>query len=375
MEFLEKIKERWQTIFVVTILITGIVFSVSAFLTPQYGSKISILVIQSQPNDKVDAYSAAKSAEYLSDILAKVIYSDSFMQKILEAPSGAELNLPSGAEDKKEYWRKKIDVKRINNTGIIEVTAFDRDRTNAEKIAEAISWAYGVKGNEYHGGGDRVRIEKIDGPITSTNPAKPNILLNTLLGIIIGLIGAVSLIYFFEDFELRIFGRKKSDFGNLDLEKQNQIQADILKNGLANFRKQFQGYESFDEYVFDGQKKEEEKKLEDETLRTVEPIENKEEIALEKNEEQSVLNFSEEKELSFEDVVVKDERIVSSANKAGAPQNLPFFEGDLSSLINSKEENKINEAPIDKTAENSYNSEPTEEEVKEKLNKLLRGEM
>ncbi len=380
MEFLQKIREKWQTVLTITVLVAAIVFSISAFLTPQYGSKVSILVIQVQPNDKVDAFSAAKSAEYLSDILARVIYSESFVQNILESPFDAKIDFPLDAEKKKEYWKNKIDVKRVNNTGIIEVAVFDRDRLNAEKIAEAISWAYNIKGNEYHGGGDRVKIEKIDGPITSINPTKPNLLLNTLLGIILGLVGSVAVIFFLEDFELRIFGKRKKSEQELNNQKQEEL--NFPSSGILNFRKKHHDYASFDEYVFDARKKmmeedaalekiaKDEKRIAEEVLKEA-PVKNKE-IEIEKSK-------SFQKELSFEEALVGgDKKANTIVQNSGMPGNLPTFEGDLNSLMNGENE-KAEETEVpksfDKINENLDNREPTEEEVKERLNKLLRGEM
>jgi capsular polysaccharide biosynthesis protein len=319
MEFLQTIKDKWQTVLVITVLVSAVVFSISAFLKPQYGSEVSILVIQRQPNDKVDAFSAAKSAEYLSDILAKVAYSESFIQNVLDSPYNAEIDFPLGDENKKEYWKKMVDIDQVNNTGIIKVTVYDQDRVNAEKIAEAISWAYIIRGHQYHGGGERVEIEKIDGPITPMNPSKPNLLANTLLGVILGLIGSVMVIYFFDDFELKLFNKKKR----------------------------------FDEFE------------------TIVDIQIKEPDAF-------------DAEISFEKALVgggkKKESVNSISQSKGVPGNLPTFEGDVNSLVRGGDAEEADEESevidsLDKDAETIENKESTEAEVREKLNKLLRGEM
>jgi capsular polysaccharide biosynthesis protein len=399
MEFLKIIKEKWQTVLVITVLVAAVVFSISAFLKPQYGSEVSILVIQRQPSDDVDAFSAAKSAEYLSDILAKIAYSESFIENVLDSPYDAQMNFPIGADKKKESWKKKIDVDQVNNTGIIKITVYDQDRENAEKIAEAISWAYIIRGHQYHGGGDRVEIEKIDGPITPINPLKPNLLLNTLLGIILGLIGSVAVIYFFEDFELKIFGRKKKDRikGGDD---QDSDQGSI--GGIMKFREKHKDYASFDDYIFDKKRNSEKKdvdlgevvidekeiskkELSNESEKTEVKKENKVE---KKNKEKKIVEIKEpycfEGELSFENAIVggdkKVEPVIPVFQSKGLPGNLPTFEGDINSLVKSEDENvkegdKKDSNEIDKDVTSSYDRESTEDEVKERLNKLLRGEM
>lgn len=371
MEFLQKVKEKIQTILVITLLTGAVVFSVSAFLPPQYGSEISILVIQKQPSDKVDAFSAAKSAEYLGDILAKVAYSDAFIENVLASPYKPQIDFPQRGDKRKEYWSKMIDVDRVNNTGIVNVIVYDKSPASAENIAEAISWAYIVRGHQFHGGGDRVKIEKIDGPITPTNPVKPNLLLNTLLGIVFGIIGSIALVYFFEDFELKVFRKKSKNIIDKDFSSQKEIPT----NGIEKFRQKIGDYASFDEYVFDA-KKDSDKTSNIEESPVVEKTEERKREVVEIKEPNSF-----EGEFSFESALVdekkkeKSEIPVFQSDKT--PGNLPTFEGDMDFLVKNGavKSGSDKEESLDKVDENLDNRESTEEEVREKLNKLLRGEM
>jgi capsular polysaccharide biosynthesis protein len=196
-------KNHWQTISLVTLLLTASVFAVSAFLTPQYESDMSILVIQKQPEDKVDAFSAAKSAEYLSDIFSKVIYSDSFIDDVIQSPLNITRKFSSDKEERKKEWEKDIKVRKINNTGILEISVFDPSRKEAERIVQAIAWNLSTNNGKYHGGGQKIVVNTIDGPITSQNQARPNVLLNSLLAFLIGIIGSLGFFYFREEAEKR----------------------------------------------------------------------------------------------------------------------------------------------------------------------------
>jgi len=198
-KLIQIIKNHWQTTFLVTFLLTALVFAVSAFLTPKYESDMSILVIQKQPEDKVDAFSAAKSAEYLSDIFSKVIYSDSFINDVIGSPLNISRRFSADKEDRKKEWEKDIKVKKINNTGILEISVFDLSRKEAEKIVQAITWNLSTNNGKYHGGGEKIVVNAIDGPITSQNQARPNVLLNSLLAFLIGIIGSVGFFYFTEE--------------------------------------------------------------------------------------------------------------------------------------------------------------------------------
>lgn len=198
-KLIQIIKNYWQTTFLVTFLLTALVFAVSAFLIPQYESNMSILVIQKQSEDKVDAFSAAKSAEYLSDIFSKVIYSDSFIDDVIESPLNITRKFATDREKRKKEWEKDVKVKKINNTGILEIGVFDVSRKEAEKIVQAIASNLSTNNGKYHGGGQKIVVNAIDGPITSRNQARPNVLLNSLLAFLIGIIGCIGSFYFMEE--------------------------------------------------------------------------------------------------------------------------------------------------------------------------------
>jgi capsular polysaccharide biosynthesis protein len=195
--FEEILKRELKFLFLISFVVAAIVFAVSTIVPPKYRSDMSVLVIQKQPEDKVDAFSAAKSAEYLSDIFSKIIYTDSFIDDVLKSPVGVKNKYSTNKEDRKKEWDKEVSAKKVNNTGIIEISVFNPSKKEAEKLAEAISSNLSANNQKYHGGGEKVVITVIDGPITTQNPATPNIPLNSLVGFIVGLLGAIGYLYFF----------------------------------------------------------------------------------------------------------------------------------------------------------------------------------
>ena len=204
--FLKILGKEWKSLFLCSFLLAALTFAVSSFLTPKYETIASILVIQKQPEDKVDAFSAAKSAEYLSDIFSKIIFTDSFIDDVLKSPIGIKDQYSKDKEERKKEWDKKVKVKKVNNTGIIEITVFDPSKLESQKIAQAISLNLANNNSKYHGGGDKIVVNLVDGPTLSKNPI-PNVWLNSLLGFVIGLVGTAGYLYF-----------KKKDFieGNED---------------------------------------------------------------------------------------------------------------------------------------------------------------
>lgn len=196
--FSSVLKRKWKSITLVAILVASLVFAVSALMEPKYRSDMSVLVIQKQSEDKVDAYSAAKSAEYLSDIFSKIIYTDSFIDDVLKSPENVQNKFSNDKEERKKEWKKEVKVEKINNTGIIEISVHDPSRSEAEKIAQAISSNLSVNNQKYHGGGEKINITIVDGPITTKFPASPNVFLNALAGFFFGIIGSIGYLYFFD---------------------------------------------------------------------------------------------------------------------------------------------------------------------------------
>jgi capsular polysaccharide biosynthesis protein len=325
------------------------VFSVSAFIPPKYSSKVRMIIIQHHSSEKVDAFSAAKSAEYLSDIIAKVVYTESFLKDVLESPVKVEREFPQNSEEKMEAWSKAVDINKINNTGILEITVFDKSGQEAKRLAESVAWSLNVRGDKYHGGGESVEIKTISGPITSQNPAKPNLLLNTLLGFILGLIGSLAAVYYFDTFDLRFFRKEgnKGVFREMLRRKKDYFQQDRTNS------------------------------LEDKEYKKGKENMSQEEPAQEDD-------FSKEK---------VSKHFSTSHKKADAPTNLPTLnEDDLDSLFAGDKKNKpekkeeaekdfISTQELDEMAKSEKekgkenSQEATEDEIKERLNRLLKGDL
>jgi len=169
----------------------------------KYGSSSQVLVIQNSSNP--DPYLASKSTEYLSNILAKVVYSNSFYENVLN--SGYYINkdyFGKTVKSQMKTWSKTVSAKSINDSGIIALNVYHADRSQAELIARAIAYTLQTKHGLYHGGGDNVAIKVIDEPITSNYPVKPNLILNFGLALALGFIFSSAYIYLFPEYNIRL---------------------------------------------------------------------------------------------------------------------------------------------------------------------------
>lgn len=162
----------------------------------KYSSSLRLLVVQDASSVAGDPYTIARSNEYLSDVLSKVTYSTSFYSRAINA--GFNIDRAYFGNTNKQVaknWNKTIEVKKINNTGIISVTAYHPEQSQAERIARAVGYILITQNQNYHGLGDKVSLKLLDEPINSAWPVKPNLLLNAILSLFLGLVFGLVYIY------------------------------------------------------------------------------------------------------------------------------------------------------------------------------------
>ncbi|MEA2007278.1 MAG: hypothetical protein U9O20_03920 [Patescibacteria group bacterium] len=215
-----KIRKKWQLIVYVSLILGAITFLVSTVISPKYKSEVSILIVQ----HNVDTYSVVRSAGYLGDIFSQVLYTESFLNDVLESPFEIERNFSNDPKKKRSEWKKEVAIKKIADTGIVQIKVFDVSRIQAEKISSGIAWNFAVNGTKYHGGADNIEVKIIDGPITSSKPAYPNVLMNTIFGLMAGLFGSLILIFFFDEFDLKVVESRRLPRSIVKDEIERQLQ-------------------------------------------------------------------------------------------------------------------------------------------------------
>lgn len=194
-DFINLVARKRKTVFGIIALFIILGAGIIAVQRFKYSSKSQLLVVQ-EYNRTVDAYTASKSNEYLSSVLANVVVSNSFFTKVTEA--GFNINtgyFGDNTKDQMKEWNRTVTAKSINDSGIISIVVYHPDRSQAEKIDRAINHVLMTQNTAYHGSGDAVKVRLIDQPITSTLPVKPNILLTIGLAIALGFVTSLIYIY------------------------------------------------------------------------------------------------------------------------------------------------------------------------------------
>lgn len=185
--YLKVFKGNWELIVTLVLIATVISLAISVLQTSEYEAKLRVLVIQSQ-RGQMDPYRAAQSAEFLANLLSKVIYSSSFRAHVQESSFNFDRSILNGSSKNViDAWKKQISVKVVGDTGILEINAFSHDRDQATELARSVANVFVQNGQEYYGQDSEVQILVLDDALASDSPVRPNLWRNIILGAFLGL--------------------------------------------------------------------------------------------------------------------------------------------------------------------------------------------
>jgi len=192
--FLRLWRARWQGGLLIAALCLAVIMAATLAQPLKYSSSLRLLVVQE--TDGADYYTAARSTEYLSDILSKVSYTRIFFDQVLAvAPEIKADYFGRTNQQIVKHWARSIDVKPVVNTGLLNVTVYHADRGQAEILARAVAKVLIEHNGDYHGLGNKVSLKLLDGPLTSNYPVKPNVVVNALLALLSGVLLSGAVVY------------------------------------------------------------------------------------------------------------------------------------------------------------------------------------
>lgn len=174
----------------VGLLVATMSGAITALFPLEYRAETQVFILSRTPAG-VDPFTIAKTAERIGANLAQIVYTSSFFDRVMLIAREQVNKEQFGADDREQRknWRKTVDVGVVPGTGFLRVAAFHKDPRQAGVIAQAIVSTLVDKGWEYVGG--EVQIKAVDNVTLSRFPVRPNILLNIVMGFIIGAFGVI----------------------------------------------------------------------------------------------------------------------------------------------------------------------------------------
>ena len=236
--FIQLIKRKKQTIFSV-ILLFLLISAILTFVQPfKYASEARLLVVQNAP-EGVDPYQVNKANEYVADVLARVIPTNSFFNEVIKTDFNINKTyFPEDPLKQLKKWKKTVRANSSNTGGMISISVLHPDKYQSDQIIKAVDYLVQKNHAFYHGSGDQISIRVIDQPFTSIFPVSPNIPFNLILGVLFGLIFSLSYIFLFpeEVYNLRFWPKRKAKKVNFQIE-EDQFKEALQKKNNQNLER------------------------------------------------------------------------------------------------------------------------------------------
>jgi len=300
----------------------------------------------------------AQNSDKIQSDTAKIISSVRFYDQLLEAENvSTEITLGEKASKRKEAWQKKISVEKSKNSNVLSILAHDNSALEAEKLSQKVARNISDEMSRYYNIKNELDIRIIDGPISEKQWLTSS-LVPWILSLIFAFASGVIAFLIFNSIEFV----SKSKTINLD--------NNYFTNKLES---------SFSEEPYDFSTIMEDSDIPEETTETP-AEENESEVTDEKDLEIFPLI---EDELPKEEHNATEIRGIDSRS-ASAPANLPiaddsnlnFQEEDILTNDEQSSQKEILEI-LEKAKANKETGvhEATPEEVKARLNRLLKGNL
>jgi len=183
---LERLHRRFKLIFLVGILVALLSVGFTFVFPLEYRADAQVLII-SKSNSGIDPYTLVRSAERVGDNVIQVMKTDDFYQKV-KAQKNYDIDWTAfeskGEREKRKLWQKTLVPSVVYGTGVLNISTFSTNSDTAVKLAAACADALVSQGWQYVGGD--VTMKVVNNPIATRWPVRPNLVLNALLGFVVG---------------------------------------------------------------------------------------------------------------------------------------------------------------------------------------------
>lgn len=189
---------------------------INFFLPHRFKAEVQILISQKDIG-QIDAYTSIRGAEQIANTLKYILYSPSFLDQVLAQGQNIEKDYFALEREKKaKQWKRMVQTTPTPNTGILEVEIFHPDPEQAQNLARGVLATLSQEDRNYFGARDNIQITTLSEPIVSQRYAKPNALVNTGLGFVLGILISFGLVYFFPKKKIGLdvlkFSSEKPDY-------------------------------------------------------------------------------------------------------------------------------------------------------------------
>jgi capsular polysaccharide biosynthesis protein len=186
-DYIKVYKKNWHKALIVIIIVFLVGLGLTLVTPFRYASELSVLIIQ-KSSFSIDAYSASKSEEKVGKKLSQVIESSYFLDKVLADNLLIDRTYFGSDERKRrKIWDNTISADVPAGYSKLDLTVYHTSSSQALKISHTISEVLISNQADLLGIGD-IELKVLDSALVSQYPQKPNVVLNLLVSLFVGLI-------------------------------------------------------------------------------------------------------------------------------------------------------------------------------------------
>jgi capsular polysaccharide biosynthesis protein len=192
------------------VFVWGLIFMASSitaslFFPKQYMATSQVLII-SRDKSGVDPYTQSKAASSIGANLAQVMKTTDFFNKVMNSNSfsfdrGQWQNLSD--RDQRKKWVRDVQANMVYGASLMNINVYSYSQNEAINLSNAVGQTLAAQGWEYLGGD--VAIKAISIPLVSRWFARPNILINAAVGMLVGMV--ISSLWVIRYKQRRLFGK------------------------------------------------------------------------------------------------------------------------------------------------------------------------
>lgn len=155
-----------------------------------------------------DFYAMSRSSEYVGKVLSEAIYSERFVDAVVETGKVSASSMSADKKVKLENWAKEVKINKKLDLGMIQVEVFNDDQREALRVSQAITDVLTQRNNLFRGGDEKsVDVRVLTGPIVERNPSIMQLVAVAFGGFFFG--GMMSLFWIF--IRTEVFPKKQTD--------------------------------------------------------------------------------------------------------------------------------------------------------------------
>lgn len=183
--FLAIIRQKIGIMVLAGLLLAALAFWGVMFFSAKYQSNFDVLVVQNY-RDFVDSYTLAKSTEHFSKLLSESVYTEAFLNKVVENYPDLGKALPLDREKRMEKWGKMVKTSLNVELGMIHIKVLANDRIQAESVSRAVASVLANNNKLFTSENQSIEVRMVNAPVVKNNPGTAALALLILVSFLVG---------------------------------------------------------------------------------------------------------------------------------------------------------------------------------------------